>query len=116
MTYPVTVYLIRHGEKTSDDNNPHLSPEGRARACRLRQLFGLDGRIGRPNFLFAADRSKHSNRSVETLEPLASVLGLEIDHHWDDDEYKDLAKRIAGRKAKVKYQGARILIAWHHES
>jgi hypothetical protein len=59
----------------------------------------------------AADRSKHSNRSVETVAPTARALGIDINHDYEDDEYKALASRI---KRGRKYQDSVILIAWHH--
>lgn len=35
-----TVYLIRHGEKPADDDDPNLSAQGVQRAQCLRNVFG----------------------------------------------------------------------------
>lgn len=35
-----TVFLIRHGEKPSDDSDPNLSAQGLQRAQCLRNVFG----------------------------------------------------------------------------
>lgn len=112
MTYPKQILIIRHAEKTNDADDIHLSPRGYQRARLLPTLFAPAGRLARPGFLFAAARSKHSNRSVETLEPLAQTLGLPIDHGYDDDEYRDLARRLKARK----YADAVALVCWHHSS
>lgn len=113
MSYPKTIYLIRHAEETGDKNDPHLSAAGRQRANALVNLFGRDGRLAPVDFLIAADRSKHSNRSIETLQPLALATGLRLNTEFDDDEFKALAKRLLTGK---KYVGATVLIAWHHST
>lgn len=111
--YPKTIFLIRHAEEDGDKNNPHLSMEGYERAAALVTLFGPGGRLAPVQYLIAADRSKHSNRSVETLETLANWLHLKVGHEFDDDEYKALAKRLLTGK---KYADATILVCWHHSS
>lgn len=111
MTGPRRVLIIRHAEKPADDQNIHLSRQGDYRASALFKLFGPGGRLAGLQYLIAADKSKHSNRSVETLEPLANRLDEDVDHHFEEDEYKDLAKRI---KTGKKYQGSTVLICWHH--
>lgn len=105
------IMIIRHAEKPDDDNDIGLSEAGRMRAHKLIGLFGYHGRLSGVWYLFATDRSRHSNRSFETLQPLADALGYDISHDYDDDEYKSLARRI---KTGKKYEDAVILIAWHH--
>jgi hypothetical protein len=39
--------------------------------------------------LFATTESKDSNRPFETIELLATALGLPIDQHFADDAYGD---------------------------
>lgn len=113
MSGPRRVMIIRHAEKPLSDADPHLSPLGRARAYDLVNLFSRGGRLAGAQFLFAADRSKHSNRCIETLQPLALALGLRLNTEFDDDEWKELAKRLLSGK---KYQDAVILCCWHHGS
>lgn len=108
---PSRVMLIRHAEKPADDNDPHLSAAGRQRSYALVDMFGPGGRLAGAQFLFAADKSKHSNRSVETLQPLALATHQDINHDYEDDEYKALAKRLKDGK---KYRDATVLICWHH--
>lgn len=111
MSGPRRVMIIRHAEKPADDQNIHLSQQGWDRAAALVGLFGPGGRLAGVEYLIAAKRSKHSNRSVETLMRLSGVLAEDIDHGYDEDEYKELAKRI---KTGKKYQGSTVLICWHH--
>lgn len=113
MSSPRIAYLLRHAEKPADPNDSGLSSQGFRRALALRGLFTQGGRFLVPQFLIAAKRSKHSNRCVQTLDPLSWSLGLDIDHGFDSDEYKALAKRLLSGK---KYAGATILVCWHHEN
>jgi len=106
---PRQILLIRHGEKTGDKTDPNLNPRGYARAAALPDLFA--GRFDTPQFLFATLRSAHSNREVETIEPLARRLHLEIDSRFADEEFAALAKELL---AKPVYSGKNLLICWHH--
>jgi hypothetical protein len=54
--------------------------------------------------------SKHSNRPVETITPLAAALKLSIDSTIMDDDYAALAKELFSGK----YAGKVVLVAWHH--
>jgi len=69
-------------------------------------------RLQPPSFLFAARPSKLSNRPVETLQPLAMILKLAIDDRFADDKYSKLVTALR----QQAYNGARVLICWHHES
>lgn len=113
MTESSTIYLLRHAEDAPDPKSIHLSEQGHHRALGLIELFAPGGRFLTPQFLVAADKSKHSNRCFETLRPLADDLDLVIDRSFADDKYKALAQRI---KSGKKGQGAVLLICWHHES
>lgn len=112
---PREVLLIRHAEKLDDEGDIHLSPAGVKRANALPKLFQKpDDRpnpLPKPNFIFATKKSKHSNRPVETVTPLAQALKLEIDHRFEDDEFPKLADELL---SKDKYEGTVILICWHH--
>ncbi len=63
-----------------------------------------------PQVLFAARISAHSNRSLQTLLPLAEALHLPIDDSFRDREYADLAASLLSGK----YVGKVVLVAWHH--
>ena len=93
--------------KKDDDGGRHLSTQGSARAAALPSLFapaepqlsckfyhkgeefigsyrqiplkGSAPRFSTPNFIFATERSKHSNRPVETVTPLGTALQLPVD-------------------------------------
>lgn len=67
----VTVFLLRHAEKGTDDaRDPSLSEAGRARALEIARLFGAAG----VTHLFSTDYK----RTRQTLAPLAEATGLEI--------------------------------------
>jgi len=106
---PRTVVILRHAEKPSDEADPDLSPAGRKRAAMLAQA--LPKQFSPINSLFAAARSRNSNRSVETITPLANALGLEIDDRFADHEYAALAGILLNEE---QYLGSCIIICWHH--
>ena len=109
------VIIIRHGEKPGDpevDNaadGADLSLRGYQRAGALAPY--IPGVFGKPDFLFAAQASKHSNRPVETITPLANTLQLAINDKHADDDYGKVADDILKNS---KYAGKRVLICWHH--
>jgi hypothetical protein len=108
---PKLVLLIRHGEKPTDKSDPDLSPAGRARAQMLaREIPKLYPAL---SVLFAAARSKDSNRPLETIEPLGAALGIRIDDAFAVDDHKKLAKYIL--HDSPGYAGKTLLICWHHE-
>jgi broad specificity phosphatase PhoE len=112
---PRKVLIIRHAEKPEDDSI-HLSPEGQKRAEALPQLFMKSADrpdpLPRPDFIFATKVSKHSNRPVETVTPLAKALNLDIDARFEDDDYAQLATELL---TKQRYAGKTVLVCWHHE-
>jgi broad specificity phosphatase PhoE len=143
-TGPQRIYLIRHGEKlgdpsSDDDGVPDLSIEGSVRAVALPSLFvpadpglscvlaagagdlsaryaptkltGASPRFRVPAFIFAAAASSESNRPIETVTPLATALGLSIAPPFADKDYAQLATEI---KTGSTYQGAIVLVCWHH--
>lgn len=65
----------------------------------------------KPDFLFATQQSKHSNRPVETIPPLAQTVGLEINSKPADDDYAKVADDILNHP---KYAGRNVFICWHH--
>ena len=126
------------GDAANDKNGgPDLSIQGSARAAALPSLFvpanmsciltaGSSNFTGQyatvsgvkagsprfltPNFLFATQKSKHSNRPVETITPLSLATGLTINSSYPDSGYGDLAKVALGGQ----YAGKVVLICWHH--
>lgn len=69
---PVSVFLVRHAEKATDDpRDPVLSEEGVARAVSLSRLVGEAG----VTHLFASEYK----RTQLTLDPLAKVNSLEVE-------------------------------------
>jgi hypothetical protein len=112
---PRQVLIIRHAEKLEDDS-VHLSPEGQKRADALPQLFmkraDRPDPFPRPDFIFATKASKHSNRPVETVKPLAEALNLHINDRFEDEQYGQLATELLRNE---RYSGKTVLVCWHHE-
>ncbi len=98
---PARLIVLRHAEKTGDKRDRNLSPAGHERAARLVP-YVLET-FGRPDFLIAAKSSGRSRRPVETIEPLATALGLEIKSKFDDDEVDDLVE-VTGRETSLSRQ------------
>jgi hypothetical protein len=109
---PATILIIRHAEKLTDGRQD-LSETGYKRASLLPTLFvgaGARADLPVPQFLFATHLSKHSNRPVETITPLAEALKLPIDSAIMNDDYAELAKQLLSGK----YAGKVVLVSWHH--
>jgi hypothetical protein len=108
-TGPTRLIVFRHAEKTGDKRDRHLSPAGRERAVRLVPY--IQETFGRPEFLIAAKSSDSSRRPVETIEPLASALGLEINSKFDDEDVRALVAALGEKRA---FQGKFGVISWRH--
>lgn len=106
---PADVMLIRHAEEP--ESGPHLNDRGRERANALSKLF--PSRFPRPTVLFAMRSSKQSERSVETLQPLAASLHLPINDQYSNARVADLAKHVL---TSSDCAGGHVLICWHHDS
>jgi hypothetical protein len=109
---PATILIIRHAEKLTD-GQIDLSPTGFKRANLLPNLFlsaGLRPDLPTPQVLIATHQSKHSNRPVETVTPLATALHLAIDSTISNEDYVTLALNLLGGK----YAGKVVLVSWHH--
>ena len=108
---PATIFLVRHAEKLTNGETG-LSSAGSERAALLTQAFASNGNrpdLPTPQVLFAAHVSAHSNRSLQTLLPLAKALHLPIDDNFKDKDYEDLAAALLSGK----YAGKVVLVAWH---
>jgi len=108
---PIEVLLIRHGEEPERGESVDLNDRGRQRADALIRLF--PARFQPPGFLFAAKSTKHTNRPVETIEPLSKALHLPINQDYDEQDYAALAQALLHRST---FAGARILVCWHQSS
>lgn len=64
-----TVFLVRHAEKTAEENDPHLSHAGKQRAEDLAALLANAEITG----IFSTDYA----RTRDTAAPLADAQGLE---------------------------------------
>ena len=108
---PATILIIRHAEKLTD-GQLDLSPTGFKRASLLPNLFvpGARPDLPTPQAIFATHQSKHSNRPVETVTPLATALHLPIDNTIQNEDYAALAATLLSGK----YAGKVVLVSWHH--
>ena len=105
----ITILVMRHGEKSSDLNDPHLSAAGAQRAKSLATY--IPAQFGKPDFIFATANSNHSSRPFETVLPLSEVVGVPIDQSYAEQDYGALALVLRRRE---KYQDKSVLICWHH--
>lgn len=108
-TGPSRLVVLRHSEKSADKRDPHLSLEGRRRAEQIATY--IPATFGRPQFLIAARTSNRSRRPVETLEPLAAALALEVRAKFDDDDTAGLIETLRDKK---RYRGKLGVICWRH--
>src|SRR5437764_10364461 len=82
-----TVLIIRHAEKP--ESGKHLSPAGVRRAQAYVDFFNsftLNSHLVKIDHLFAAKKSKNSDRPSETLLPLSNALHLKIHSTFDLSE------------------------------
>lgn len=105
---PKQALIIRHAEKPQIAKDIHLSQRGFERAAQLPRLF--PAQFDTPDFLFAAAPTKHSNRPIETLTPLAQALRLRVNVRFGENDVRGLA----GELSKADYAGRTVLICWHH--
>jgi phosphohistidine phosphatase SixA len=103
------VILIRHAEKPDDEDDPHLSELGKARAM---MLAAWAPKALRPDILIAARSRKGSSRPHETLVPLARKLRKRIDATYDDKRPSGLATQLRG---SARFRGKTVLVSWRHD-
>jgi broad specificity phosphatase PhoE len=106
---PRQILIVRHAEKPDSDSDPNLTARGYARAAALVQFFSSS--FDTPDYLFAAQASKQSNRPVETLTPLATALHMKLNSSIADNDYGTLAQQIL---TDPQYTGKMLIICWHH--
>ena len=109
---PHIVMIIRHAEKPDEidgKQDPNLSPRGVERADALAKV--IPERFHKPDFLIAAGKSKNSDRSAETITPLAKALHKKVESKFKDDDFARVAQAVL---TDPKYAGKIVLISWHH--
>jgi hypothetical protein len=103
--------LIRHAEKTGRPGDSGLSSMGQRRAAALAEMFAA--RWGLPDLIIACRSTPKSTRPVDTVQPLATKLGLSILDQWDTQDFANLAGAIS---MEAGYSGKTILSCWRHDT
>src|SRR5580692_10602560 len=121
------IMIIRHAEKhqhgshdrgiTEDGRPAHheLTVRGWQRAAALVHLFApagggpKDAPVQTPRSIFAsnATRQSPSMRAMHTAGPLATALGIDINHDFAEGEESALAPVLTAAPSPV-------LVVWHH--
>lgn len=114
--FPAQIILIRHAEKPVNEKSEDLSEKGFQRAQALTKIFEVHPELARngiPDFLYAAKYipGDSSRRSIQTLEPLAQQLNLQISSNFFKEDFETLARDLL---VNPKYNRKSILIAWTH--
>lgn len=110
----VTLLVVRHAEKPTDEGNAGLTPAGEARAkayATYFQHFTFEAAPVHVDALIASADSRESSRPRLTLEPLAKATGMQVQTPFANKQYKDAARWLESGDAHL--HGA-ALIAWHH--
>lgn len=90
---PLTVYLVRHAEKTKDRPDPDLTEEGQARAIWLADQF----EAGDLDHIHSSDYV----RTRDTAAPTADKLGLDIEIYDPRDLDAMAEMLLAGQGAHL---------------
>ena len=115
---PARVIISRHAEKPDDSidgSGPDLSPVGFQRAEALTRLFEIHPEYAQPHLpddLFAAQYipGETSNRSIETLTPLAQALRRPLNTAFSSANSFEFGQMLL----TTPYNGHVIMIAWKH--
>ncbi len=115
---PPQIILFRHAEKPDDPAAVHLSPRGEERARALVSLLGRSSTLtsNAPIAALYATRvtkHDHSQRTGETLAPLAQELGLPVQAPYETEFCSLLARDIL---ANADYRGKTVVICWTHHN
>lgn len=86
-----TIYLMRHAEKLAG-KDPELTETGKQRAQQLATL------LKKTNITHIF--STHYNRTIQTAQPLATLLGKEIEF-YDPRELEKFAKKLKGMNGSI---------------
>ncbi|MCF6765134.1 hypothetical protein L3V82_05070 [Thiotrichales bacterium 19S3-7] len=105
---PTSVYIIRHGEKSTTTSQ--LSCAGLNRALQLSQvmyqMIHQASKIYVPTLEAKNGVTKHA-RMFETAVPYAVAHDVDINSSYSDKEYSDVVK-------SVNQQDGIVLIVWNH--
>lgn len=113
---PAKIIVLRHAEEAADGSKEGLSLRGQERAMALVPMLTRTPELiaeNTPVVLFATKISRHTtnNHTHETLEPLASRLGLKINAPYVNSDYQALARHIL---TSAVCKDKTILICWTH--
>ena len=108
------VVLTRHGERPVDKDFRHLTPEGVVRAKYMAKCIPRAPSVafpfGPPTRLLASLRGD-SDRPMESLEPVAKALGMDV----SDIENADMFDVYAVNKLlPTLIAGQTLLVSWQH--
>ncbi|WP_452603293.1 hypothetical protein [Pontimicrobium sp. MEBiC06410] len=112
MGKPKTILILRHAEKPKTKSDEYLSIKGHERAAAL--AYYMPNAFGHIDHIFAAGIGKHSNshRPVDTVKPLANILGLKVHQNYLKEDYKDMIEDIFSKPEK--YTNEQIVVCWQH--
>jgi hypothetical protein len=112
MSFPRTIYILRHGEKPDDKEIPDLTIQGVARAYYLPKHWQTEG-YAKPDVIFCF-RNAHGtqNRSVELMTPFCheNAIPMNVDFAENADEDKLVAHVMTQTTGKT------VLICWEHNN
>lgn len=113
---PAQVILIRHGEKPPEGEN--LSVKGYERAAALVPFFLKTQNLlpfGSPVAIYAtkANKQDKSNRTQQTVAPLAQELNLKVKADYIATEYALAANEIVDNP---NFEGKTVLVCWEHHN
>lgn len=94
---PTVIYVVRHGEKTSNDGDPDLSAQGRARAANIAAILKKAG----IRHVF----SSKTARTRQTAAPAAAQFGLAV-REYDARQPEQLV-------GELKAAGGNALVVGH---
>ena len=107
-TPPLTIVLIRHGEKPVQGDN--LSPQGFNRALQLPTI--LHNRFGIPDHVYVpaigTDTTTTHARMFQTISPMAIQYNLGVNSKFDEHDYSGVADHIREK------MGLALLVWEHH--
>lgn len=90
---PLTIYVVRHGEKASEAPDAELSPEGQQRAAELGWMLH--------HVPVDAVYSTDYRRTRGTVQPLADEHGLTIETYADERTLAGSLRERRGQTAVV---------------
>ena len=112
--WALEIILMRHGHKDVARGDFNLSPRGFKRALELAKM--LPGCFGAPSRLISYPLNPLTNknaRSYQTLAPLASASGVNIEMNPDSIEHSEaVAQQLRSQLAALP---ERVVIAWEHD-